>query len=568
MTDIATLISRFFVNSGDVSIPGEMVPYTSEGNTVIPLVDGDNYFGALRQEVDILKPAGGTGKFFYFANWYLALTPSAGGPAAAGSGVTAWTGSEDPYPAFKLDDEQGGPYPDFIDELAEMAANGTDVRAFGWISPLDVRYQDVEARAGLFHINAATLLSIDALRQKPGMDKSACLDVLAHPMGAMHLKMVLCGDDSDARAFVSGLDFSVSRVDGPRHPNGATFGWHDAGAKVEGQAVQGIYDYFRALWNEQRSRSTDAFRVGDKEIVTVVDGTPEIPARTFTSPGPGGMHVQVLRTGPQMHFATGATDAVPVNCLYRFVAGFATNSWSFATNGIFEFEPALKKAIRSAQQYIYVEDQGYWGQPIMDWLRDALVANTDLKLIMVHHADPADGPSVLRNTFAAINNHLGSGGVNMDGQVAFYERTDRVVVHAKTWIIDDVYVVIGSANCFRRSLYTDGEISVGVIDEDATDNNVAIRYRRMLWGEHCGLYTDPDTAVLTDLTQAIKIWDPSWDVGGVSAAGPPPAGLLTVFQRKRVPFESGSNPDQFPSVDTSLTPTEYDQVDADSQKEY
>jgi hypothetical protein len=89
------------------------------------------------------------------------------------------------------------------------------------------------------------------------------------------------------------------------------------------------------------------------------------------------------------------------------------------------------------------------------------------------------------------------------------------------------------------------------------------------WAEHCGRYTDPERTAFNELGQAIKIWDSTWGVGGApSLVGPPPGVLLPVFQHKKVPFETGGNPDQFPSVDTSLTSIEYDQLDADSRLEY
>jgi phosphatidylserine/phosphatidylglycerophosphate/cardiolipin synthase-like enzyme len=451
-----------------------------------------------------------------------------------------------------------------------MSANGTDVRALVWVSPLVIQFEEAAARSGLYHVNASSLLSTDTLRKKPGMGKSTCLNILAHPLGAMHLKMVVCGDSTGGRAYVSGIDFVNNRIDGPRHPHGSTRGWHDAGAKIEGQAVQGVYNYYHQLWKEVLGRSTETFRIGDTKVQTKVDGTPQVPPRTFSSSSTGGIHVQVLRTGPTMNFAFGETTRVPAGCLKRLVSGFRRDKWSPpAQDGIFEFKLSLKKAIRNAQRYIYVEDQGFVGQPIMDWLRDALASNTNLKLIMVHHADPADGPDALKQTSTAINNHLGSAGVNMNGQVAFYERQDHVVIHSKTWIIDDQFMIVGSANCYRRSLYTDGEISVAVLDEDATTNHVAIRYRNMLWAEHCGKYSDLERAAFNNLAQAIKIWDSAWGIGGAPPVpGAPPATLLPVYQRKKVPFEAGSDPDEFPAVDTSLTAIEYDQVDADSRLEY
>jgi phosphatidylserine/phosphatidylglycerophosphate/cardiolipin synthase-like enzyme len=585
---ISTLISKFFVAAADVSAPGESVPATSAGNIVTPLVDGDNYFGALRKEVDALKASSGTDKFFYFASWWLALAPFAGGAVAAGDGSTAWTDSLGAITPFVLDDESGPSFPYFIDELKAMAAAGTDVSAFGWVNPLVVQSQEAADVSGMYEVNASNLLSINAMRAISELATSAVIDDIGHPLGAMHLKMVVCGDATGGRAYVSGLDFEEHKVDGPRHPDGAVGGsgvggWHDVGAKIEGPAVQAVYDYFQALWDETIAfgRPQKVYRVGKDQLTTAgktatagqISGvTVQIPDRTFTA-APGSMHVQVLRTGPQMNFSLGSTPTIPVSWWKRLAGGFAQPAWSFAPSGIFEFEPFLKKAIANAQVYIYVEDQGFDGWPIMDWLGKALSKNSNLKLIMLHRGDPADRNGQ-RLTWTAVNKHLAFAS-NMNSQVAFYERQDNVVVHSKTWIIDDQLVIIGSANCSRRSLYTDGEISIGVLDEDTTNNNLAIRYRTLLWGEHCGVYDAAGQSAFNDLATAILIWDPSWGIGG----NPPPAvsapGSLkqdpmgeVIFQRKLVPFEAGSNSDQWPIVDDSVDQMEYDRWDADSTQEY
>jgi phosphatidylserine/phosphatidylglycerophosphate/cardiolipin synthase-like enzyme len=610
MTDIATQIASFFVNNGDIHEPGESVPHTSKDNVVAPLVDGDNYFHALRAEVDALKGVGGTGKFFYFSNWSLELAAYTGGSPTMQGVKGSWTHPLGPVKPFKLNDQQGGSYPDFIDELALMSTNGTDVRVLVWINPFIVKLEEA-AKIAYYDVNAFNLLSVDELRHKPRMGQSACLNILGHPIGSMHLKMVVCGDSTGGRAYVSGIDFVNNRIDGQTHPNGGNpltgaptpdtpnpHGWHDVGAKVEGEAVQGIYNYYKLLWNELIDRSNktridppgdddsklypETFRIGDVEVESVVKGTSKVPERIFRSPSTGLMHVQVLRTGPKMNFASGKTNPIPYNCFQRTVAGFRREPWSFAEDGIFEFKLLLKKAISNAQKYIYVEDQGFWGQPIMDWLRKALATNPDLKLIMVHRADPADDPEGLKWTSTAINDHLASAGANMASQVAYYERQDRVVIHSKTWIIDDQLVIIGSANCFRRSLYTDGETSVAILDEDATMNHIAIRYRNMLWAEHCGKYTDLERASFSDLAQAIKIWNPTWGIAGEPPSPQPaPGSLLPTFQIKKVPFEAGGishRPDQFKdlSVCTVIDPSDpsdpcnvgYDKADADSRKEY
>lgn len=571
LPDIATQIAAFFVNSSDSPAPTS-VPATSATNTVTPLVDGSNYFGALRQEVDNFKTSQATGKFFYFTNWLLSLAAMPGGTVTMPGAASAWPGNAAVITPFKLDDQKAGSpstYPDFIDELAAMSKNGTEIKILPWVSPLIATNQQAAAASNCFWVIAANLKSVIALRNTPGLADSVCLDTIGHTLGSMHLKMVVCGDDTGGRAYVAGLDFDNRRIDNPQHPNGGQ--WHDVGAKVEGPAVQPIYDHFKALWNEVVSnRPLYSFKIDGVTVLSKTSGAGTVIGRALTAPATGTatMNVQVLRTGPQMNFSGSATPMVPdVSGLKRLVGGFASDKWSFAPNGIFEFEESVYKAIAAAQQYIYIEDQSFRSWPIMDALQKALSNNPQLKLIMVHRSDPGDGANDFTYAATSVNQHLAGGlPADMSGQVAWAERTDNTTVHAKTWIIDDQFVIIGSANCFRRSQATDAELSIAVLDSDTTSNNLAIRYRLMLWGEHCGL-TDPSP--LLDLGNAIQIWNPAWTVGGAPpTSGAPVAALLPkVFQLKQVPFQAGGAAGQVPSL-AQVSQFDYDRADADSRLVY
>jgi hypothetical protein len=69
------VVRRFLADPSTVT-PGqedsERVPATWFGNQVDPLIDGSEYFLALRRETDtLLAAATGTRPFFYFANWLL-----------------------------------------------------------------------------------------------------------------------------------------------------------------------------------------------------------------------------------------------------------------------------------------------------------------------------------------------------------------------------------------------------------------------------------------------------------------------------------------------------------------
>ena len=113
-----------------------------------------------------------------------------------------------------------------------MSENKTDVRALIWVNPLVFKYADVANLSGIGNTNLHSILSADALRKKPNMEKKVCLNVLGHPVGAVHLKMVICGSDTSVSAYVSGLDFDYLRVDG--HPHKKRYpkiGWHDVVSK-------------------------------------------------------------------------------------------------------------------------------------------------------------------------------------------------------------------------------------------------------------------------------------------------------------------------------------------------
>jgi phosphatidylserine/phosphatidylglycerophosphate/cardiolipin synthase-like enzyme len=64
-----------------------------------------------------------------------------------------------------------------------------------------------------------------------------------------------------------------------------------------------------------------------------------------------------------------------------------------------------------------------------------------------------------------------------------------VYVHAKTMMIDDTFVSIGSANLNRRGFFSDGEINVFAIPEQlrAAPDNPARALRTALWAEHLGV---------------------------------------------------------------------------------
>ena len=391
-------------------------------------------------------------------------------------------------------------------------------------------------------------------------------------------------------------------------------GWHDVGVKVEGLAAGAIHDFFRAMWNEQLTRNVETFRLNQWAIASHDSAWPglkrraavDLPAHT------GNQYVQVLRTVPRMDFSLGAKARgkflvpddfqkkfgfkghrlkfgpgvvrIPVGAYASLQGLYTRPPIGFARAGCFEFKVALKRAISEADSYIFIADQGLYGLEIMDWICARMQKKPSLKVILMFGADPADPP----NNFLAeaMNNHLLNNvryNTRIHAQpanVVFYEWTGNAV-HCKVTIIDDTWCAVGSANCMRRSLYTDIELSLATLEPPTPDTELPItaaeeanpplgkkapsfvqRFRRDLWAHYCGI---PLRAAARNANQrlqftqllkprpALSIWTPSW--------GAAPAGVTLR------PEISRQNLYPFPLAGP-FNQRSYDREDADSRNAF
>ncbi|MFC0394369.1 phospholipase D family protein [Paenibacillus mendelii] len=500
--DINTQVTKYFAAAGDsVSNPGDTLPAKYTGNTVLPLIDGRNYFQELRNLLDRIGTGDTTNQFFYMTGWCFHLMYGPAHPSApSGTGASVESGA-DADDSFRLEGTDGVTPPPLAEVLAAKSAAGVDVRMLAWVDPFMLG--DIGSLIGLNDIVTYNLLSIDHLRNltvgdsKP-LARSACALNIGHPRGAMHLKMVVASDGTHTYAFTGGIDFLPSRIADELHTGGR---WHDMAIRIEGPAVQACYNLFRDLWNEQISRPLEFYMLENQKLVlSVVPSTKAIPGKSLAAPTTGKHRVQVARTLPQFNFQF--YDRKP--------------PLSFAPDGAFEVKMALRKAIMNAENYIYMEDQGFWSREIMGWLNDKLKTNASVKVLLLTGApDPNDPPNSWQET--ALRDHLIKGlqpahlarlGVFLHG----------AIVHSKVTIVDDHWLFIGSANCMRRSLYTDGELSVGVLDED---DLLAKKTRADLWGGHFGLTVGAPRLPLLDLNAALAVWESTW--GTVAPPCPLPA---------------------------------------------
>jgi phosphatidylserine/phosphatidylglycerophosphate/cardiolipin synthase-like enzyme len=109
-----------------------------------------------------------------------------------------------------------------------------------------------------------------------------------------------------------------------------------------------------------------------------------------------------------------------------------------------------------------------------------------------------------------------------------------IYVHAKLWIVDDVFVGIGSTNANRRSMEHDGEIHAFAIPPSLKRDptNPALRLRCRIWAEHLGLPPELGLSLLADPQSSLAYFDRSWYRGSrwqrlqsQSASDPPAVGI-------------------------------------------
>jgi phosphatidylserine/phosphatidylglycerophosphate/cardiolipin synthase-like enzyme len=331
--------------------------------------------------------------------------------------------------------------------LAELAER-VDVRILVWAG----------APLPLFHPSRR---EVSEMRERLTKETriQCSLDAKERPMHCHHEKTVVI---DDRVAFVGGIDFtweSGDRFDSDRHPARSAIGWHDLTARIEGPAVADVAEHFRMRWHE----------VEGEQLAPV--SPPDLA---------GEVEVQIVRTVPERIY-----DAVP--------------------RGDFRILESYAAALRSAERFIYIENQFLWSPEIARLLRDKLAnpPSPDFRMLFVLPANPKSGNDDTRGVLAELIDEDDDNGRIL--ACALYARSgtraDPIYVHGKVAIVDDHWLTLGSANLNEHSLFNDTEMNIV-----ARNPELAARTRQRLWAEHLELSADQIPA---DPIRAIdELWKP------------------------------------------------------------
>jgi phosphatidylserine/phosphatidylglycerophosphate/cardiolipin synthase-like enzyme len=244
-------------------------------------------------------------------------------------------------------------------------------------------------------------------------------------------------------AFVGGIDLTLDGGDPwdtPKHVARGGIGWHDAAVRIEGPVVADVAQHFRLRWHGATREHLPR---------------PDIPGEA------GDVEAQIVRTLP-----AGTYHAV--------------------RRGDYSILEAYTTALRSAEQFVYLENQFLWSPEVVSILAEKLrnPPSDDFRVLVLLPARANDGADISRGQVAALIHAADE--TTRFLACTIYARSrnlrDPVYVHAKIGIVDDRWLTVGSANLNAHSLFNDTEVNVVTLDPD-----VARATRLRLWSEHLEL---------------------------------------------------------------------------------
>lgn len=481
----------------------ERAPIHRADSDLVPYIDGAAYFRAVQDAIEATR----AGDFIYILSWWL-----------------------DPRCRLVPRGEELGR------QLADKALAGVDVRVVLWVNPYLPRpdlWNDgtlIGSAVGSMTRHSVVQQNIDAakllrgLRPKrsapPPLANRVLLDWSGGWISSHHQKAVVCSGDDAVAAFLAGMDFAPIRRDRFHHPRRRCVlfnrshdcNWHDVGVRLTGAAGARVFETFATRWRECASLPARTYLVkGRKEVYNPPPPYPplaERPSRPLDVPG---RSAQVLRSfGP---------TKVP--------SWSGDESWAtLPAEGVREIQATLCTAIDGARCYIYVEDQFlnreervtaglFPPAPLFShailFPRIAQALNRGVKVIFLTsgRADPFDGEvGRVNTTLSATIKHSILDHVDPACRRHFVlYRVDHVTIHSKVVLIDDAFLLIGSANFFDRSMEgTDSELSVAAVDTGTLVRDLRVR----LWSDHLRIAPEDSRvrAELGDLRKGLALWRP------------------------------------------------------------
>jgi phosphatidylserine/phosphatidylglycerophosphate/cardiolipin synthase-like enzyme len=303
--------------------------------------------------------------------------------------------------------------------------------------------------------------------------------------GSHHQKMLVIKHGEDLIGFCGGMDIEPGRAN-----------WHDCHLKIEGPAAFDLHQNFVDRWTDHPlGQNPSSF----------------VP-RVFLPPPPakqnpkGDLQVRIVRTYGNGSAHDGLNDiAFSESADSLGLPGPPSSSkYAFAPIGERSIFNQIKSAILAANRFIYMEDQYLVADQPMAGLGDPLpkvlaakLAEPDFKKLVILIARTEQVNGELLQAWQRRRNFISQLKAAAPDKVTVcqYKITQGAdasglevpkFVHSKTWIFDDEFCLVSSANCNRRGYSHDSEIGAAVYDENLKGDRLyfAHELRMRLWMKH------------------------------------------------------------------------------------
>lgn len=298
---------------------------------------------------------------------------------------------------------------------------------------------------------------------------------------------------------------SEARQSEPTEITNHMHGWHGEMLRLRGTVAHDVARHFWQQWNDPAPLMEPY-----NHIYQLKPYKWEVPELIHQ---PGNVVAQLLRT---------------LSC-----EGAAGGQYStFAPRGEYSFAMAFKKMVESARHYIYLEDQFVFWEEAVQLVADAL-HHVEAVIIVTDNATswrltPMKGMHIstasdmrayhqrksfdllMSNKTLAAKVHifeLAREGFSLTGN---FSKT-WLYTHAKDYIVDDTFMLIGSHGIERAAFTNDIDISVGISDGSSGPDSFVGRHRRKVWAEYLRLPEDDPRVV--DVTAAIAEFHRQADQG-------------------------------------------------------
>ena len=282
------------------------------------------------------------------------------------------------------------------------------------------------------------------------------------PAGASHHQKIVVVDD--AVAFCGGLDVTIRRWDTTKHrlddvrrvdPAGVPYRpFHDVQAVVDGDAACALAELARERWMRGACERAAAVRpVGDPWPASVM-------------PDFGGIDVGIARTAPAYEETQEVRE---VEALFFDAIDRATRT-IYIENQFLTASRLAQHLARRMQQQPELEVVLIVPKAHHSWLETHVMRAGRVRFMRIIEA------AGMAQRVALLCPYVTDG-----------ERSIDVMVHSKVMVVDDVLLRVGSANLNNRSIALDTECDLAIEAKTPDECRSIERMRNRLLGHHCGV---------------------------------------------------------------------------------